>query len=557
MLAILLALLLEGATAPWQGASRPATISGQVVDATTNAPVADANISIARNRLVLTQTTSDAEGRFVFPDLEAGSYTVAAFKDGFLRGSYAQAEAMGAGAEVDVTSGEQRANVTIRLWQPSTLAGSIRDEAGRPLANVKVRALPLLPSGGRMRALDDDVTQSGGTTATSDAEGAFQFTELRPATYIVFVPSEMVFYPGVLSAGAANRLTLAPGEARQRVDVTLPRVRLASLSGGVVGTRIGHSIRVTLHLVEPDFDFTVGSTAAAIDGSFRFTSVPPGSYEIRVTDFPVERPFPLVLGLAWYLMPRPAGDMSPIPPATSVGWAHVFVTVDQKDISDLLVTLAGGYRIAGRVVFDGAIPPPEAEQLLGDTMIVFAIDAGGVASPISGIKADATFLTVGLPPGKYQIVQMGRLSAMGWSIRSIRHAGREIYGEPIDISGGDASDLVVTLTDHPSVLTGVVRNERADPMPGVSVLLFPTDRRTWVDFGPSPVRLREVRTARDGSFRLAGVIPGEYYLVGLTGPAAANWPTAETMESLAPLAVTVRIGAAQDVQQALRARPWR
>jgi hypothetical protein len=94
-------------------------------------------------------------------------------------------------------------------------------------------------------------------------------------------------------------------------------------------------------------------------------------------------------------------------------------------------------------------------------------------------------------------------------------------------------------------------------MPGVSVLLFPTDRRTWVDFGPSPVRLREVRTARDGSFRLAGVIPGEYYLVGLTGPAAANWPTAETMESLAPLAVTVRIGAAQDVQQALRARPWR
>lgn len=539
-----------------QTSSRQATIAGQVVDATTNAPVADVNISIANNQLVLTQTTSDTDGRFTFPDLAPGSYALSATKPGFLHGGYGQAEPMGPGAYVDVASGERRSNVTLRLWQPAALGGSIRDKAGRPLANIKVRALPAVPSGGRMRVLDD-VTRSDTTTATTDAQGSFRFTELRPGTYIVFVPSEMFFYPGASSPSAANRLTIAPGEDRQRVDLTLPTMRLASVSGRVVGTRAGHATPVTLHLAEPGFDFTVGSTAAAEDGSFQLSSVPPGSYELRVTDFPVDRPFPLMLGGTGYLMPRSVGDTSPVPASVSVGWAHTFVTVDQKDIPDLAVPLAGGGRFAGRVVFDGATPPPTAEQLAGDTMMVFGIDAGSVASPVNSIGSDASFSTVGMPPGKYLFVQMGRLRAMGWTIRSIKHDGREVFGEAIDLSGGDVNDLVVTFTDHPSVLSGAVRNDRADPVAGVSVLIFPTDRRAWVDFGPNPVRLREVRTARDGTYRIADVIPGEYYVIGLTDAAAANWQTAEALESLSAIATTVRIGAAQDVQHVLRARAWR
>jgi hypothetical protein len=161
-----------------------------------------------------------------------------------------------------------------------------------------------------------------------------------------------------------------------------------------------------------------------------------------------------------------------------------------------------------------------------------------------------------MPPGKYLLVQMGRLGLTGWTIRSITHGGREIVGAAIDLSG-DVNDLVVTFTDHAAALSGTVRSDRADPVPGVSVLLFPTDHRAWVDFGPAPIRMREVRTARDGSYHLSGLIPGDYFVVGLTGPAAADWQTAEALESLSALATTVRIGAAQDVQQVLRARNWR
>ena len=89
-------------------------------------------------------------------------------------------------------------------------------------------------------------------------------------------------------------------------------------------------------------------TLSLADGSFALIGVPPGEYRLVVLRF--GRP-------ANYLGEGEFADFN-----RRTLWADVPVSVTDNDVTSLVVPLADGAPVQGRVVFEGTPPPAAAKR---------------------------------------------------------------------------------------------------------------------------------------------------------------------------------------------------
>ncbi len=136
---------------------RTGMIVGQVVDASTGAPISEAIVRLTMPKYFEDPTTpkgrvmADGEGRFFFTDLHPGEYFLQATKDGYAPGTYGQRRAEGQSQLLSLAEGERLADVTLRVWKHGVIAGTVVDEAGEPVVGVAVRALVKNVVAGRPR----------------------------------------------------------------------------------------------------------------------------------------------------------------------------------------------------------------------------------------------------------------------------------------------------------------------------------------------------------------------------------------------------------------------
>jgi hypothetical protein len=197
--------------------------------------------------------------------------------------------------------------------------------------------------------------------------------------------------------------------------------------------------------------------------------------------------------------------------------------------------------MTGRVEFEGVSEKPAGASLVN---LHIALDtADGSRSPdelgpFSGHpNEDGTFATRGVPPGAY-VVRVNRIP--GWIFKGAFYNGRDISEAAVDMSAQDISGVVLTFTDRPSTIAGTVHSSgSADP--NAVVLAFPADSAAWSDAGPIPRRQRAVRVAKDGSFTLTGVVPGDYSIVAVKEVGSANWQDPAVLRALQRVATTIHI----------------
>jgi protocatechuate 3,4-dioxygenase beta subunit len=561
-----------------------AVVAGRVFDDTTKQPIGGATVVLSAVNPPARQggppsTTRravavvDANGRFVFRGLPAGTYSLAATLNGYSPGAHGRVRPGGPTTNLDIADDVTRTDLVIPLWKLGAIAGTVRDDLGHPVVGVSVWAYRRDNAGGRI-----EYSFSGGSVEATDERGAYRISSLAPGTYVIVVrtatqsnPAAAVhaslrgfaetgriprsreametgaiqiersglaidgwqasvsisspqplpgpngtllvpattFYPGVRDMAAATPITLEPGTSRPGADFTLPYVTGVRLSGtllGPSGPASGHGIR----LVPADTDDRPGLSSpvayATTDDAGRFSllGVPSGSYQLTAYRNP------LTADSARMFSSMTATRIDVDPSAVAM-YGELPVSVGDRHVDGLALTLQPNAGVSGRVVFEGAARPP-AEQIVR-TSLTLNTPAGGATGGQTRVQDDGTFEITVRTPGHYLVTATG--APAGWTLTSARIAGRETIGRAVEIGREDFENVVLTFTDTPITVSGSIRTSDNQPAQHASVVLMPADTRTWMATGMAGDWSRIVAANALGEFQIVAALPGDYLIVAV------------------------------------------
>jgi hypothetical protein len=309
----------------------------------------------------------------------------------------------------------------------------------------------------------------------------------------------------------------------------------------------------------PLVDTSTAVTDAA--GAFTFYGVPPGQYVARVIRVQYPTGAGARMGLAGgtgqipYVYQSGGGPSSGPPSVSSEPLLHVSepVTVANRHVQGLVLTMREGPRVRGRARFEGASAQPTPEQLTGVT--VSATPANGRMDTVSWpgrFSGDGQFLLPSQWPGRYMI----RAAAPpGWRFKDATYQGRDISETPIDLTS-DLDNVIITFVDSARTITGTVHADGGQIVEGASVLLFPLNPAGWVDYGRTSRRVASRTVTARGEFSFELPPPGEYCLIAIPAEAADGWQNPEVLAKLAASAEHVHVADAS-ITQALQLKAIR
>lgn len=599
-------------------------VAGQVIDDTTKRPVGGAVVTLsamaapgqppipaaqARRGVAV----ANSEGRFVFRDVPAGTFSLAATQNGHAPGATGRRRPNGPSGTFTLTDGSRITDAVIVMWRFSSISGTLRDDRGEPAIGVGVTALRRVMTG-------DGPVWAYTSGEASDDRGQFRLNGLAPGIYTVGIANSTlsnsaagvaafraatnspdltgtmpfrgitpegaqsgiirivgtgleidgwqvtassgrpaplpgpddtvlihptVFYGNTQSPRNATVITLAAGEDRVGVDLTLPLIagmRVAGMLYDPAGPAAGHGLRLiratTADADGPNLTNPVAYTTTDPQGRFVFLGVPPGSYIVRA--YRVEAAGELMARLGG--APPPAG-----PPAPSL-FAELPVTVGASAVDNLSLTLAPGAVLAGRVQFEGTTTAPSAEQI--GRMMIGVRSISEPEERSTRIDATSTFRTPGHAPGRYFISVTP--PPPGWTLASIRAGGVDAAGQALTLGNEDVTDIVVTFTDRTMTLTGSVSAEDARTPPEATVVVMPADVRAWIASGMSPRRVAMTSTST-GAYQLTIPLPGNYLVVAVP-PDVDPEVDPDFVARFAPGAIRVSIAAGETKTQPLTIR---
>ena len=337
------------------------------------------------------------------------------------------------------------------------------------------------------------------------------------------------YFPATATAGAATQITLAAGEERTAITISVRPVPAARVSGRLVAPDGSVPPPTTIRLVSaamtdvittglvigPDhvgFETVTGMSDAT--GRFTLLGVPAGEY---------------VLNHANRFLSRA------IQQGQSAYWLSQPFTVGGDDLSDLVVPLRPALRVAGRIEYRGeSTPRPAAIGITFETP--FGELGQFFVQPTKG--ATLTFSTVAA--GGQYIARPYEMS--GWFVQSVTLDGKDITDRAFDLTA-DATSLVVTYTDRPSKVSGTVTDEQGSKSATAVVLVFPADPRKWSGYGDSPRTLKSALTTRSGVYTIDHLPPGDYYAIAIGAADIDGWKDPATLEVLATQATKLTVAA--------------
>ena len=481
-----------------------------------------------------------------------------------------------------LTSAQRTADVAVRIWKNSVIAGTIVDEAGEPVVGVQVRAARRVFSGGRRRFVP------GGPTATTDDRGAYRLSALLPGEYLIATSPPMLsatlsvfadisrsgrggvgemaallppggaangiqvgdaqlmlgrggvippppvagrmqiypptFYPSAAAPAQATTITVASGEERAGVDLQLVPVPTVRVSGTVMGPS-GPAGMVTLRLVPAGREEVAADALAPVSfsdgaGAFTFAAVPQGQYTLR--------------GSAPVLAAGPTR-------AADLYWFAMPIAIAGDDLDGVAAVMRPSLHITARLGFEGATPRPPEQSRGAFVAAPFMLEsAEDNPAPVMGgqmatTSAEGGVTLGGYAAGRYRVRVQN--SPPGWMFKAAMLNGDDVSETPFEFTR-DITDLVLTFTDRWSGMSGTVRGTGAA---GAMVIAFTTNVQAWDDQGSSPRRLKSTRTNARGEFGLSSVPPGDYYVVAVPEEQAAEWRDPKVLEALARLATQINI----------------
>ena len=481
MKSLLLAFVLVFPPGPL--AQAPAHIEGHIVQFGTSTPVAGARVSIGG-----ASTTTDENGRFVFPDVQPGRYRIVASHTAYMPTEYGERGRGTLGADVTIGPGQTVRDVVIILVPKGAVAGRVYDASDKPVANANVQALKHAYQDGHR------ILVPVGTARSNDV-GEYRLPSLPPGPYVIRAgiqpeKSLPVYYPGTTDPAAASPIDVPPGIEFTGVDLRLVDSRAVRVSGSVVnGMTSQPAVGTALMLLPRRGTIATGSSlraAASTSGSFEFRDMAPGSYELVAS--------------------------APNSPEGRIA-ASASVEVGRGDVDNVTLVLEPQLSINGRITIDsldsanfnlqGIRVELRREPYTPELLIV-----------LPSVGADGTFTFADVTPGDYRLkVDTPGLKSY---VKAARFGAIDALNPPFHIGGPGQFDIIIGL--NAGSVDAVVLDDSQKPLPGATAVLVPDPpRRQRFDlYYPSG-------SDTSGRLHLDGIAPGDYRLFAWQDVPADAW----------------------------------
>jgi hypothetical protein len=457
-----------------------ATLSGSVT--LSGSFLAGVTVSLISGGAVVATTTTSSAGVFSFTGLAAGSYQV--------QYTAPAATVLAAGSAANVATGLAPA-VTLVAGQVTTLP----TEALLPApATISGKALHFGgatdPSyGGGDAGITVSLLNAAGATIASlstQSTGYYAFTNLAAGTYQVLytAPSGQAFKTG--TTGLTAPITVAAGQSITAASAEL--VSVTVLTGQVQYNGAGQA-GVTVALLAAG-GTTVQTTSTEADGSFSFTGMPAGSYQVRYS--------------------IPSGELlQSLPNGTIATALSETVTLALGQPTALPVaTLVAAATISGNV----------DDQGIGAAGVAVSLISGGAVVATTATNSAGVFSFTGLAAGSYQ-VQYTPPAATVLAAGSVANVATGLAPAVTLVAGQVTTLPTEALLPTPAVITGKALHFGAATDPsygtgeaGVQVSLL-TAAGSVIASAVSIV---------SGWFDFTGVTPGTYQL-RYTAPAGQEF----------------------------------
>ena len=529
-----LAVLLIASPAAAQEAQKPPSgrIAGRVIATDTGKPLRHALVWMVSQQGRQSATRTDGQGRYEFTGLAAGTYRLDARADRYLRMHLGGQPYSGLSAAiprgVTLRDGEQFDKADFSLPRGGAIEVRLLDEFGDPAPGLQVQLSQVQFAGGRRRLMP---MGGAGVSTRTDDRGFVRVHGLAPGTYYVsalsgafaeqaetggFAPT---YHPGTPDVSAATPVRLDLGQ-ELTLSFQLTPARMARIAGRVVDAA-GAPTRASVTLNSADSaglaEFFVTRGESDPDGTFVFRNVPPGKFTLQAYGAQV------VAG---------AGNLG----ASQFGWLPL--VVDGADQQGLSIRVAAGPSLKGRVSSDdvsGAALNPRDVMVTALPVQFDSAPVGGGPPPFA-MQDDGTFEVKNL--SGHRLIRV-TVRNPGWMLKRVTRMSREITDEVVDFTKGDVDGVEVFLTARVTSVSGLVTDEKANPVSEYAVLVFAADRAKWTD------RSRFIalgRPAQDGSFRIAGLPPEDYFAIALPAVQGTQWQDPDFLKSLEESATRFLLG---------------
>jgi len=504
LLFLLEVLTLAQAVPPGKPA-QSAVIRGTVINHTDGSPISGVKISVSvpGHGGIVGSDTSDATGHYAI-HVPPEKYSAYATKDGFVAQTYKDV----ADFPVIQANAGQETVADFRMLPGAVISGRVMDKNGSPIPNVSLRANIKIYRQGKV-----DVWMR--TSAQTNAQGEYRIANLPSGRYFLQAirnddannpgrSFQAVFYPAAARIDDAESLRVAFGEEKRSIDFRLSDAATHSVSGRITFLDSGQPVPNMAIQVYPDYlgPGTRASVDAQPDGTFRLDGLTAGRYRMEGKQRRI--------------------DYDGVP----ASFLHFF-EVTSGDIRDMAIHVGHGLKLQGTVqALDSRLP----DQLIADILYRDPVDDARHAfvrtAPVS--STDGTFEFMNVHPGIYDIgFNIRGISSTAertFFVRTILFNGRDVIETGIAVPERSAPiEISATLDFQPGRMLGKTLDSKDRPIPGARLALMSADRnkrrsnRYW----------KETTSDRDGSFRFADVIPGDYLLI--------VWPHSPSWEGLSGL----------------------
>jgi protocatechuate 3,4-dioxygenase beta subunit len=533
-------------------------IRGRVLAVDGGGPIRRAQVRISGSEIAPKAALTDAEGRYDFRDLPAGRFTLQATKSGFVNVQYGQMRPLESGKPIELADKQVLDNADISMPRGSVISGRIVDEFGDPVPDVMVTAMRQTWSNGRRR-----LTPSPGRIGQTNDLGQFRVYGLPPGEYYIsatlrggaadMAMMEMevmmgtgvaaagptastprsgyanTYYPGTPNVTEAQRITLAVGQESANADFALVPVRLARVTGIVIGSD-GKPLEGAMITAQPatgrgDFPMfgAAGGARSGKDGSFTLTSVPPGDYTLQARSVQV---FTSAQGDDMMFI---RAEMRGGPGGAESESGSVPLSVAGEDVPNVILTTNKGGTATGQLNFDGGAKPPSITAL---RITAPPIDVEGPMMGMMGggatIKEDGSFELKGL--SGMRLIRIAN-APPGWMLKSVRLNGTDITDAGNEFKPGEtATGLEIVLSPRGTTVAGGVTTSDGTPLKDYTVVIFSDSPEHWRL--PMTRWVTGARPDQDGRFKVQNLPAGSYYAVAIDYLPQGEWGDPEVLERL-------------------------